>query len=219
MATRRKNHKDKKYNHLTMLYPIRSGGSGRGVYWLAQCDCGRLKEVRGSDAANGTIKTCGGCEHHKALLQSNAMDTALKVTGKFSRVAGLRAQLRRYIKSALDRQIVWALSPEEFLQIVEQDCTYCGKPPREYKAKQFGRRGRTVKALMNGIDRIDSKQGYYMNNVVPCCSVCNRMKMATDVHTFFEHCRAVVRRLELTEKAISDTVNSSTQEETRLSVG
>jgi hypothetical protein len=210
MAARRKNHKDKKYNHLTMLYPIRSGGRGVGVYWLAQCDCGRLKEVRGSDAANGTVKTCGGCEHHKALLQNNALDTALKVTGKFSRVAGLRAQLRRYIKSALDRQIVWALSPEEFLQIVEQDCTYCGKPPREYKAKQFGKRGRTVKALMNGIDRIDSKQGYLMNNVVPCCSVCNRMKMATDTGSFLRHCRLVSDRMALTEQTVAAIVEQST---------
>ena len=217
MSARRKNHKDKKYNHLTMLYPIRSGGRGRGVYWLAQCDCGRLKEVRGSDAANGTTKTCGGCEHHKALMQNNALDTALKATGKFSRIAGLRAQLRRYIKSALDRQIVWALSPEEFLQIVEQDCTYCGEPPRVYKAKQFGKRGRTVKALMNGIDRIDSKQGYRMENVVPCCSVCNRMKMATDANVFIDRCIRVAERA-LTARAEFATIKSSIQEETRLSV-
>jgi hypothetical protein len=217
MAPRRSNHKDKKYNHLTMLYPIRSGGRGKGMYWLAQCDCGRLKEVRGTEAANGYIKTCGGCEHHKALLQSNAMDTALKATGKFSRIAGLRAQLRRYIKSALDRQIIWSLSPEEFLHIVEQDCTYCGAAPRVYKAKQFGRKGRTVKALMNGIDRINSKLGYSMDNVVPCCSVCNRMKMATDTKTFLDHCTIIAKR-RLTIEEESAKVSTFTEEATRLSV-
>lgn len=205
MAARRTNHKDKKYNHLTMMHPVRYGGNGRGMYWLAQCDCGRLKEVRGSDAAAGYIKTCGQCDYHSALMKNNAMDTALKVKGKFSKVAGLRAQLRRYIKGAMDRQIIWSLTPEEFVEIVEQDCTYCGSPPRPYKSKPNRGKGRTVTAVMNGIDRVNSREGYIVSNVIPCCSVCNRMKMATDTKTFLDHCMIIASRYDKLLSELSKT--------------
>lgn len=30
--------------------------------------------------------------------------------------------------------------------------------------------------VRNGIDRVDSAQGYVLTNVVPCCKQCNRAK-------------------------------------------
>lgn len=40
-----------------------------------------------------------------------------------------------------------------------QSCTYCG-----------------TKTEPIGMDRIDNNKGHYMENVVPCCSTCNKVK-------------------------------------------
>jgi len=183
MAAKRRDHKGHKYHHLTLLYPTRSGGSGKGVYWMARCDCGAIKEVRGSEAALGKVKTCGKCQYHTGLLE-NAAELSVKVRGW---TKSIRVQHVRYIKSAIKRGIEWRLSPEEFLQIVKKDCTYCGAEPRIYESKPAYGRGRTVKTLMNGIDRIDSSLGYVSGNVVPCCGTCNKMKMAMDREDFEMH--------------------------------
>lgn len=38
----------------------------------------------------------------------------------------------------------------------------------------------------NGIDRINNGKGYYINNVVSCCTTCNMMKNVLDFNTFIE---------------------------------
>lgn len=182
MAAKRRDYKGHKYGHLTLLYPTRSGGSGKGVYWMAKCDCGNIKEVRGSDAAGNKIKSCGNCQYHTDLLEEAAAK-GVKLRGW---TKSIRVQHLRYIRSAVKRGIEWRLSPEEFLALVKKDCTYCNGAPREYKAK-FTKRGRTITTVMNGIDRLDSSLGYVSGNVVPCCGTCNKMKMAMDESVFMIH--------------------------------
>lgn len=179
MAAKRRDHKGQKYYHLTLLYHTRSGGAGKGIYWMARCDCGNIKEVRGSEAALGKIKSCGNCRYHTDMLSTAAADGA-KLRGWTKAV---KLQHLRYIKSAVKRGIEWRLSPEEFLKIIKRDCNYCHAEPRIYEGK-FSKGGRTVKTLMNGIDRINSSLGYVDGNVVPCCGTCNKMKMAMDESAF-----------------------------------
>lgn len=183
MAAKRRDHKGQKYYHLTLLYHTRSGGAGKGIYWMAKCDCGNIKEVRGSEAALGKIKSCGNCKYHTDML-SNAATEGAKLRGW---TKSIRVQHLRYIKSAVKRGIEWRLSPEEFIVITKKDCTYCGAVPRIYESKPNYGKGRTVKTLMNGIDRLDSSLGYVTGNVVPCCGTCNKMKMAMDESLFIVH--------------------------------
>ena len=44
----------------------------------------------------------------------------------------------------------------------------------------------------NGVDRINSSDGYIADNCVPCCETCNRMKMDHDLHDFLEHVKKIV---------------------------
>lgn len=180
MVMKRRNHTGHKYHHLMLLYPTKSGGTGKGVYWMAKCDCGEIKEVRGSEVAAGKIKTCGKCEYHYGLLREGG-EQGGKVRGW---TKSIRVQHTRYIRSAVKRGIEWRLSPEEFLQLVKKNCTYCNASPRIYNSKPNFGRGKTVKTLMNGIDRKDSSLGYISGNVVPCCSVCNKMKMSMSESDF-----------------------------------
>ena len=198
MAAKRRDHKGHKYGHLTLLYPVRSGGSGKGVYWMARCDCGNIKEVRGSEAAAGKVKTCGSCKYHTELLEE-AAEKGVKLRGW---TKAIRVQHLRYIRSAVKRGIEWRLSPEEFLSLVKSYCHYCWEEPRTYTGK-FSRKGKNHTAIINGIDRVDSTLGYVSGNVVSACSECNQSKMARSADRFVHHCTKVTRVQVLKNKGVT----------------
>lgn len=180
MSAKRIDHKGQKYNHLTMLYPTRSGGGGVGMFWMAQCDCGAMKEVRGSEAKLGYIKTCGKCEYHSHLVVEASKKSALNKDPN----RPLRDAYTSYVKGALNRNLEWKLTPEQFEEIVTQNCTYCKAPPKEHYRKARKGKGRGFKLIRNGIDRINNQVGYTLDNCTACCTVCNRMKGAMDIIEF-----------------------------------
>ena len=52
------------------------------------------------------------------------------------------------------------------------NCFYCGQLPSREKVT----RGNNGSFVYNGIDRKDNNKGYSIDNVVSCCSICNRAK-------------------------------------------
>jgi len=44
---------------------------------------------------------------------------------------------------------------------------------------------------MNGVDRVNNKIGYRVDNCVPCCSVCNIMKNTLGVADFLAHVQRI----------------------------
>jgi hypothetical protein len=71
------------------------------------------------------------------------------------------------------------LSLEQFETIVKSPCEYCGT----IQDKGF-----------NGIDRMDQKQGYVIENCVSCCKLCNFMKGALDNITFLQRVQHILKR-------------------------
>lgn len=65
------------------------------------------------------------------------------------------------------------LTFDEYVNLVHEKCYYCG-----YKHEIY----------LNGIDRIDSNDAYYMDNCVTCCKMCNMMKNTTNKETFILMC-------------------------------
>lgn len=103
---------------------------------------------------------------------------------------GIRNQLfRTYKANAEKRSYNFNLSFDEFNSLIIQDCYYCGGTP-ELKDNDYWR-GRKDKSqpniYVNGIDRIDSTEGYTIDNCVPCCSKCNLMKNTFSKDEFLEH--------------------------------
>lgn len=94
----------------------------------------------------------------------------------------IRKYYGRYQKSATERGLSFELTIDEFTEIIEKDCVYCGAPPKEKKigATCYG----TYKC--NGIDRIDNNIGYTKANSVPCCSECNFCKGTLSKDEFLE---------------------------------
>lgn len=76
-----------------------------------------------------------------------------------------------YKRNAEKRNLDFNLSENEFFEISTLPCAYCGGYSDTYNDEWF-----------NGIDRIDSNFGYSKNNIVPCCAICNRMKMDLNVN-------------------------------------
>lgn len=71
-----------------------------------------------------------------------------------------------YIRNSTIREIEFALTLSEFDAITRLPCHYCGDLPSDGHGSAY-----------TGVDRIDSSKGYFLDNVVPCCEVCNKMKL------------------------------------------
>jgi hypothetical protein len=67
-----------------------------------------------------------------------------------------------YKNRASKKNLDFALSQDEYLRLITQDCYLCGKNSNSQH--------------LNGIDRIDNNKGYIVDNVKPCCGGCNYMK-------------------------------------------
>lgn len=173
MANRR-DYTGKKYGHLTLLQFSRGRGGGRHALWVARCDCGTVKEVIAKEVERGTTKTCGKCQYHQGLLVARRGQTR----GGTSIPAAQRFLYGRYVYSAHKRGHEWGLEPTQFLNLTTQDCAYCGDAP--------GKKVRNSQLEYNGIDRIDNEKGYTLDNSVPCCSACNKMKGSYSAPEFIE---------------------------------
>lgn len=91
-----------------------------------------------------------------------------------------------YLTGAIKRNFEFNLTDEEFDKLIFSNCYYCGEPPKEYQSdKKFNKTDTIFKR--NGIDRLNSKLGYFLDNCVPCCATCNTMKMSLGEKEFITH--------------------------------
>ena len=79
-----------------------------------------------------------------------------------------------YRNGAVDRGYEFNLSKEEFEDIITKPCVYCGS--KHSMVFHVGKKNSGRDYYYNGIDRVDNNKGYTINNVVSCCSICNRGK-------------------------------------------
>jgi hypothetical protein len=75
-----------------------------------------------------------------------------------------------YKKNAKQRGIEFNISLDNFKNITNKTCVYCGGLD-DY----------------NGIDRKDNSIGYEFDNIQPCCTVCNMMKRHYTENEFLSH--------------------------------
>ena len=78
--------------------------------------------------------------------------------------------------SAVKRYFEFKLTIKEFVMLGIQSCFYCGEKQINY-----------------GIDRIDSKKGYILDNCRPACKRCNQAKNDLSTEEFINHCEKVVK--------------------------
>ena len=159
----------KKFGNLTIvsLLPIKKG---QGRIWLCKCDCGQTKEVRTTNLKNGFVQSCG-CLNQRGLPKGES---------------GARHLYRHYVFSAKRRKIPFNISLENFKILTSKNCTYCDTPPLKI-VKSYDAKSSHSFYHYNGLDRINPSRGYTLDNVEPCCTICNIMKWTFSKEDFLGH--------------------------------
>jgi len=80
----------------------------------------------------------------------------------------------RYKKSATHRELSFDISIDDFKELWQKPCSYCGE-----------------EILTIGVDRVDNDFGYTKNNIVPCCTQCNLSKRAMSAEEYILRCMRV----------------------------
>jgi len=146
-------------------YPSRSS-----TVRLCHCDCGQSVWLPTNYLTCGRVKACG-CRRQTA-------------PGRAAR----NQILDGYKRGAIERGLEWNLTEEEFDHITAMNCFYCGQLPSREKIT----RGNNGSFVYNGIDRKDNSRGYLTDNIVPCCSICNRAKRAMSFNDFIQWLECLV---------------------------
>ncbi len=161
--------------------------SSRIDYYLCRCECGNTKDIRRNHLLAGKTVSCG-C-HRRSL--------ALKAPGEIS----FSALFNGCKQSAIVRGLLFKLTKYQHRQIIIQNCHYCNAEPAYFNTsikvdkthkKYIPIETERAAIYANGVDRVNSKIGYTLDNCVPCCYDCNMAKAERSKEEFIIHCRKIV---------------------------
>lgn len=144
--------------------------------WFCQCDCGGHKIVSTQNLVGGFTKSCGCIRPYPK--------------GK----AAFNQLFNGYRKGAKNRGLEFELKEKEFKQITSQNCYYCGSPPKQSVTESMSH-DLHGDYIHNGVDRIDNKKGYTIDNCVTCCKDCNFFKRTLSSEEFIGRIRKIYNHL------------------------
>lgn len=142
----------------------------RGLYFNCQCDCGG-SSVRSLTELKRPAQASCGCSRKKPRKY---------FITKYPRSYGSLISRAEINNRLMD------LTEEQFDILSGSSCHYCGAPP----TNRTYHKGYTPECV-NGIDRVDSKQGYTQHNCVACCRTCNIAKNNHPLDKFRSHTIAI----------------------------
>lgn len=143
---------------------------GERTFWLCRCECGKEKEVNGEVLKRGASTSCG-C--YLSECTSNRFKIEFGLSAK-------KLAYSNYKRRAIRKNLLFNLSFEQFLELVQQNCYYCGSKPKNiYKTKC-----NNGNFVYQGIDRLNNDKGYILENCVPCCEECNTKKSSQSYNDF-----------------------------------
>jgi hypothetical protein len=145
---------------------------------LCKCSCGNIKEIRKDylfdKVESKRCKSCGCKKNNNRKFKKR-------------REGSMYSTLYRNCKSsAKNRKIEFSLLKEDHIKLVKENCFYCGSSPK--LGQRIGKNAVLVgiPVYYNGIDRINSNDGYSKENCVSCCELCNKMKIDFSIDNFME---------------------------------
>lgn len=127
-------------------------------------DCGEIKKnsefrtIRSKNRPQRLYTKCIKCERIYDKKR------ALKPKHRFS----------KYKRNAIKDKRDFKITLTEFTDVTDKSCFYCGG----YSSACI------YDALFCGMDRIDPATGYILDNVDPCCDICNYMKQSLTKEKF-----------------------------------
>jgi hypothetical protein len=209
-----------KFGRLTVLYRAEDyiDKNGRNkIMWHCRCECGNEKDIRGSNLTFGSTKSCGClskegtpridkslrqydkndnvigkvCSYCKRMLPiDNYYKSSINADGydgvcKYCTSHSPRGRYQVYRQAAKIRNLDFKLTLDEFDEITKQPCQYCGEYNNAYFGEQY-----------SGIDRVNSSIGYIEGNIVPCCTMCNRMKLDYATSDWFAKMYQILKHID-----------------------
>ena len=156
-----------RYGLLTVLARSANAPKTHLTMWLCVCDCGNEKSMPGVSLRGGYSTGCG-CRH--PLPKGEATFNSL--------ISGWKTRAKK-------RKVKFTLSRKDIIRLIKEPCYYCGIEP--YQEHKYKYRGENNSLIYQGLDRKDSKKGYTLKNVVPCCGKCNRIKHVLSQDEFRRH--------------------------------
>lgn len=166
-----------KINRLTTI-------SYKAGKWFCLCDCGNSTEVLTNCLNNGNTKSCGCLKTETSSINSSKMILSKR------KYEPKIASARRVWKNYCYRDIK-CIDFDTFLNVSQQNCYYCNAPPYityNYFLTPSSNSSKKAKLegnfTYNGMDRIDSSKSHTIDNIVPCCFICNRAKSNKDLKDF-----------------------------------
>ena len=171
----------KEFHWLTAIEPT-GEVSRKNAVWICRCRCGKEVRVKRSNlirASQGKSakKSCGCMIHKRGKGRAPGETAFIHFISTYK------------LKCKWDG-IPFEISDEKCREIMTADCLYCGKPPEEKRPPKNS----VGSCFANGIDRVDSSRGYHADNIVPCCTRCNRAKSNHSLDNFVDMAHKICSR-------------------------
>jgi len=163
----------RKFGKLTVIERVYPNGKNWRARWACQCDCGNEIILPSNNLLNSHTKSCG-------CLKTLPIG-----------IAAMNSLIASYKYEAKKRGYDWNLTKKQFKKITQQNCYYCGiRPNQSCLSKNPQCNGDYIH---NGIDRVDNTKGYTIDNVVPCCGICNMAKGKQTQEEFLNWIRRIYK--------------------------
>jgi len=180
-----------KYERLTIIKDLGVHNKNRRV--LCKCECGNEKDILLQSLKKGTTKSCGCLA--KELKSKRLRENPISVKKKDGEAA-FNALFADYRCQARKKGVSFDISKKEFKKIINSNCHYCNEEPSGIRKTQYN----TGYVKYNGVDRVDSKKGYELENCVPCCKFCNIAKNNETLDYFINKVEKIYNNLKKMEK-------------------
>lgn len=132
---------------------------------VKQKNAERAKAYRANPKRVEYLKKYKQTEEFKSRNRERAREFRKSVEGKEYRnnIVNKNPNVRfSLLKSRAKKRGACNISKDQYFQLISRDCYYCNKSLKDETGV--------------GLDRIDNKLGYLIDNVLPCCSFCNLLR-------------------------------------------
>jgi 5-methylcytosine-specific restriction endonuclease McrA len=176
----------KKFGRLTVIEPTIYFGRGSIASKLSAskclCSCGNNCIVLNKLLKNGGTKSCGCYSYESSLKQIKNNRASIK---KYNEFDAIIIQVFNLNYSDGD------LSLQDFYKLSNKNCFYCGSMPSNIQPHQTYK---YLKFIYSGLDRINSNKNHSKENVVPCCKICNKLKLNMSFDQFKKHVNNLINK-------------------------
>lgn len=150
--------------------------------FLCMCDCGEVCIKEQCKVTQWLTKSCWCLSKEFCWYQHR----------KAQWERGFNEKYNQYKSGAKKRWYDFQLSKEEFAQVVTQPCIYCWR-----SNTQVCRKWIRWEFYYTWIDRYDNTKWYIVDNIVPCCARCNRIKTDIPIDELEKHLELIMSRKDM----------------------